>query len=188
MNVLYIGPDNPLTISVPGVPSEKVNPSASGCGVVLKPDASAGKGHYIATVTSSGEVKISVNAEINGKQQSMGQPYTFRVKKVPTPVATANGTYHSGSINKDILAASNIIPMMEGFDFKLYYVVTGFKMSVIQKGKDAILDRPSDSNQPSEQMRSLIRSLHPGDKVIFDFIKAKMTSGTDLSPRSLEPL
>ncbi len=188
MNVLYIGPDNPITISVPGVPSEKVKPSASGCGVVLKPSPTAGKGHYIATVTSSGEVKVAVTAEINGKEQAMGQPYTFRVKKVPTPVATANGTYHSGPINKDILSVSNIIPVMEGFDFKLYYAVTGFKMTVVQKGKDPIMDLSSDNSQLTDKMRNAIKSLHPGDKVYIEYIKARMTSGTDLGPRSLEPL
>lgn len=188
MNVLYIGPDNPITISVPGVPSDKVKPTATGCGVVLKPDVQAGKGHYLATVNSSGEVKVSVVAEINGKPQTMGQPYTFRVKKVPNPVATANGNYRSGPINKDILAASNIIPLMENFDFKLYYTVTGFKMTVIQKGKDPILDIPSDNNQLSEKMRSLIKGLRPGDKVYFEGIKARMTSGTDLTPRTLESL
>jgi len=189
MNVLYIGPENPITISVPGVPSEKVKPAATGCGVVLTPDVKAGKGHYLATVNSSGEVKIAVTAEINGKPQPMGQPYTFRVKKVPNPIATANGTYRSGPINKDILSASSLIPLMENFDFKLFYQITGFKMSVIQKGgKDPILDIPSENNQLSDKMKSLIKALRPGDKVYFESIKARMTTGTDPGVRSLEAL
>jgi len=188
MNVLYVGPDNPLTISVPGVPSEKVKPSPTGCGIVLKDNPAAGKGHYFATVNTTGEVLITVNAEINGRMQTMGQPYKFRVKRVPPPIATVNKTYQSGPINKDILAASNIIPVMENFDFNLFYVVTAFKMTVIPHGKDPILDMPSENSQLTDRMRSLIKTLHPGDRVFIDGIKAKMTTGTYQIPVPLQPM
>lgn len=36
MNVIYIGIDNPVSISVPGVPNDKVSVSTEGGGLSLK--------------------------------------------------------------------------------------------------------------------------------------------------------
>jgi hypothetical protein len=188
MNVMYVGPDNPLKVCVGDFPANKVKVTAAGCGVSIKEDARSGPGNYIATVNSSGEVNVFVNVEKNGKLQELGAPYTFRVKKIPNPQATLNGMYHGGPVSKEILSSSNVIPVMENFDFKLYYVITGFKMSIYGAGKEPVLDLPSDGNQFSEKMRSTIRSLRTGDKVFIDMIKVRMTCGTDMGLRNLEPL
>jgi gliding motility-associated protein GldM len=49
MNVLYIGVDNPISVSVPGVAPENVRPTLSGGS--LTPDSKAGKGNYIAKIS-----------------------------------------------------------------------------------------------------------------------------------------
>src|SRR5690606_22710382 len=57
MNVLYIGVDNPISVSAPGIPKESL--SVSGEGVTVS--GSAGK--YVAHVTQPGTASIHVSAK-----------------------------------------------------------------------------------------------------------------------------
>lgn len=174
MNVIYIGVDNPLSISVPGVPNEKVSFSAKG--VTLTPDNAAGKGHYLAKATAPGEATIDVVAQQGEKKIPMGS-FKFRLKRIPDPVAKIGGK-KEGSIPKAQLAAqSAIIPVMEGFDFNLFSKVKQFKMSRYGKGRDPI-EKSSDSNTLTGDMKQIIEQSRPGDKILFEYIKATMPDGT----------
>ena len=185
MNVLYIGVDNPMAISVPGVSSDKVKVNATGSGLSLRPNPTAGAGHYMATVTTVGRSTIGVSAEIAGKVIPMGS-FEYRVKKVPDPVATIAGT-KGGTLNKNILAAGTLIPQLENFDFELFFKITGFKLTIAQKGKD-ILEFETIGNQLTQPMRDQLAKSRTGDKVFFEFIKAKMATGADQSTRTLSPM
>ncbi len=185
MNVLYIGVDNPMAISVPGVSSDKVKVSASGSGLSLKPNPEKGQGHYMATVTSVGKSTIAVSAEIGGKVIPMGS-FEYRVKLVPNPVATI-ASLKGGPANKNLIAAGTLIPMLENFDFELFFRITGFKMTIAGKGKDP-LEFETQGNQLTQPMRDQLAKSRPGDKVFFEYIKAKMATGADQSTRSLSPM
>ena len=81
MNMLYAGYSNPISVSVPGVPLNKIQASMSGGGT-LQP---TGPGKYIARPTKVGEnVTITVTSTNTGRPQQMGQ-FTFRVRKLPDP-------------------------------------------------------------------------------------------------------
>src|SRR5690606_9386617 len=79
MNVMYIGVDNPLSISAPGVPAESLK--LTGAGVTLN---DRGNGKYSARVSSPGEVTLNVTATVDGKSQNLGAS-KFRVKRIPKP-------------------------------------------------------------------------------------------------------
>jgi len=80
MNVLYAGYNNPLSVSVPGVPVNKVQATMSGG--TLQP---VGPGRYIARPTAVGQnVTITVTSTNTGRPQQMGQ-FTFRVRRLPDP-------------------------------------------------------------------------------------------------------
>ena len=80
MNVLYAGYNNPLSVSVPGVPVNKVQ--ATMTGGTLQP---VGPGRYIARPTAVGQnVTITVTSTNTGRAQQMGQ-FTFRVRRLPDP-------------------------------------------------------------------------------------------------------
>ena len=82
MNMLYASYNNPISISVPGVPLNKIQASMSGSGT-LQP---VGPGKYIAWPTKIGEnVTITVTSTNTGRPQQMGQ-FTFRVRKLPDPM------------------------------------------------------------------------------------------------------
>ena len=80
MNVLYAGYSNPLSVSVPGVPVNKVQ--ATMTGGTLQP---TGPGRYIARPTAVGQnVTITITSTNTGRAQQMGQ-FTFRVRRLPDP-------------------------------------------------------------------------------------------------------
>ncbi len=183
MNVLYIGVDNPMSISVPGVPNEKVFPSIAGGGGVLKRDPKRGAGKFVVTVKTQGKANINVSAELDGKKTSMGS-MEYRVKRVPDPVAKCAGK-KGGPINKATLAAQpGIVSIMENFDFELYFRVRSFKMTIVRKGRDPI-ELSSKGNRFTNQMRSIVKGSPIGTKVYIEYIRA---SGPDGTVRALSPL
>ncbi|MEO5572137.1 MAG: gliding motility protein GldM [Bacteroidia bacterium] len=183
MNVLYIGVDNPMSISVPGVANDLVSVTASGGGVSLAKDSKLGGGHYVATATTQGECTISVSAKLDNKNMPMGL-MKYRVKRVPDPVAKI-ANMKGGPINKNTLAAqSAIIPVMEGFDFELFPRITGFKITVVKRGKDPV-EMDSNSNLLTQAMKDQILSAPLGTKIYFEYIKATLP---DKTTRSLNPL
>ena len=92
MNVLYAGYSNPLSVSVPGVPVNKVQ--ATMTGGTLQP---TGPGRYIARPTAVGQnVTITVTSTNTGRAQQMGQ-FTFRVRRLPDPTPFIDMKDDSGS-------------------------------------------------------------------------------------------
>ena len=91
-NVLYAGYSNPLSVSVPGVPVNKVQ--ATMTGGTLQP---VGPGRYIARPTAVGQnVTITVTSTNTGRPQQMGQ-FTFRVRRLPDPTPYIAMKDESGS-------------------------------------------------------------------------------------------
>ena len=92
MNVLYAGYNNPLSVSVPGVPLNKVQATMSGG--TLQP---VGPGRYIARPSAVGQnVTITVTSTNTGRAQQMGQ-FTFRVRRLPDPTPYIAMKDESGS-------------------------------------------------------------------------------------------
>ena len=174
MNVFYIGVDNPVEVSVPGVPDTKVFPSTTGGCSITK----AAHGYIVKCPSGTTNTSINVTAEFSGRKQSMGAS-PFRVKPVPNPVPSIGGV-ESGPIRKEILLASPIIPQMKGFDFDLQFVVTGFTMGV-NVGGDYI-ERKSSSNQLTPEMKRLVQALNRGQRIFLDEINA---IGPDRTTRKL---
>jgi len=80
MNMLYAGYNNPISISVPGVPLNKIQATMTNGS--LTP---TGPGKYIAKPSKIGQdATITVTSTNTGHPQQMGQ-FTFRVRKLPDP-------------------------------------------------------------------------------------------------------
>ena len=112
MNVLYAGYNNPISISVPGVPLNKI--SASMTNGTLQP---VGPGRYIARPSKVGQdVTFTVTSTNTGRPQQMGQ-FSFRVRKLPDPtpyisMKDEHGNpmrYKGGGLAKGQLVAADAI-------------------------------------------------------------------------------
>jgi len=175
MNVLYIGVDNPMEISVPGFRDDQVSASCSG-GSLFK----SGKGGWIAKVTKVGKCNISVSAKDDkGGSRSMGSK-EFRVKIVPDPVPMVAGK-KGGLIAGALLAAqSGVAATLVNFDFDLKFNVLSFNVSANIGGFTQ--DAPSTSSYFTPQQLNLIKKVGKGKKVYIENVRAK---GPDGIPRSL---
>ena len=124
MNVVYRGVDNPITVSMPGVPENKVNASAPG---LVKVSGSK----YNLKPTTGQEVKISVTGEIDGDRFSSDA--VFRIKSLPRPTGTIRGQIPDGkpvAISKAALTRSPVGAEFENFDFDIKAVVKRFSLRV----------------------------------------------------------
>ena len=80
MNMLYAGYNNPVSVSVPGVPVNKIQVSMTGG--TLTP---TGPGRYIARPAKVGQDAVfTVTSTNTGRPQQMGQ-FKFRVRRLPDP-------------------------------------------------------------------------------------------------------
>jgi gliding motility-associated protein GldM len=180
MNVLYVGVDNPISVSVPGVAPENVRPSLSGGS--LKPDSKAGKGNYIATVKGGKKATVSVSAELGGSMRPMGK-FDFRVKRVPDPEAFCAGQT-DGLISKNKLAAAGaVIPKMKNFDFDLIFRVTSFEVTMNVGGD--LITSSATGNRFTAEITNRIKKLKSSSRVYIENIKAV---GPDGIPRKLKPI
>ena len=182
MNVLYIGVENPVSISVPGVPTENLQCLLSGG--TLRPGKE--KGEFIAEVKGGSEAIVSVTAKfmVDGKAstKNMGQ-FKFRVKRVPDPVAyIANKKDGLVSAN-ELIAAGAVIPKMENFDFDLQFRITSFDLSMNMQGD--FITKSATGNRLSAEMASMLKSAKKGTKIYIEEVKAV---GPDAVPRKLAPL
>ena len=83
MNVLYAGYENPMSVSVPGIPANKVSMRIKKGSAKIR---SNGKKGYIVIPTKVGEeLKIAVTAlNDEGRTINIGE-YPFRVRQLPDP-------------------------------------------------------------------------------------------------------
>lgn len=182
MNVFYIGVDNPVSISVPGIPDASIVATISSGTLNRAPD---GDGWIVRVPTGATKATISVSAKYEGEQRSMGNA-EFRVKKVPAPVAEIAGQ-SDGVIEKNtLIAAGAIIPVMKDFDFELFFKVVSFKMTYVVGGD--LQSKRNSGNRFSDEMKNIIQNAKKGQKFYFENIQAEGPDGTtrSLNPISLE--
>ncbi len=173
MNVFYRGLPNPVEISVPGVPMEKIKPSIS-AGHTLSKEG----GEWIVKPGQGNEATITVMAEINGVNQRMGEK-KFRVKPIPDPVPVFAGKKPTDSTVplNDMTIAAGVRAEMENFDFEVDVRVKSFSMIFIRDG--AVIQRDATSNRVTDEMKVNMQRVKRGDKFYIENIIVKMPDGKD---------
>jgi len=165
MNVVYRGLQNPLTISIPGVPANLVKASAPGLRQV--------KGSsYMISPKAGDEVTISVTGKLpDGKP--IKTPKTFRVKDIPAAMGSVRGQYGTVRMPKSGLVNTPVGAGLPDFLFDLDLQVTSFKVKV--PGQLAIIVKGTKFNAAAKKALSKARR---GDMInIFD-IKAEIKNNS----------
>ncbi len=162
MNVLYAGYSNPISVSVPGVPSSKVTASMNGG--TLIPD---GEGKYIAKpVNTVKSATIKVFSSVSGREQQMAE-YTFRVRRMPDPAAyilikNAEGfteRFGGGEITRNaLLAAGSVEAAMDDGIIDVPFRVTGFETVFFDRMGNAVA-LASEGNRFSERQKETFQKL-----------------------------
>jgi len=175
MNVLYIGVTNPISVSAPGTPTNKIKVSMTGGSI------SGSGGKYNVKVSSRGTARISVSAEVApGKTQTLSTT-EFRVKRIPDPIAQFAGKTGGAMATVAIKAQNAIFAKLDNFDFDASFRVTKFSLIIAKPRADAIVLSTS-GGKLSSAMKSALNGITPGSRVIFDNIIAV---GPDGTPRQL---
>jgi gliding motility-associated protein GldM len=172
MNVLYVGVDNPIEISVPGFRDDQISANCSG-GSLSK----AGKGGWIARVTKTGKCNISVSVKDDkGGSRSMGSK-EFRMKRIPDPVPTV-AKLKGGQIAKGMLQAQQgVEATLEGFDFDLKFTIASFTVSATLDG-GFNEEATSPNNRFTPQQMAIFGKLKKGKKVYIENVKCRKPDGT----------
>ncbi len=171
MNVFYIGVDNPVSISVPGIPAENVTPAITN-GATIK----GARGKYIVNVTTPGETVISVNAKLSERENKPMGSLKFRVKRIPPPVAKVGGLV-GGPIDKaKLLVQYGVIPELENFAFNAKFAVVSFDFEYTKGADNFSKSNPSGGNM-TQEMKDVLQKLPPSSKVYFSNIKVKGPDG-----------
>ena len=178
MNVLYAGYDNPISVSVPGVPTSQISLTMAGGGT-LSPK---GEGKYIAKPTQVGsEVTFNVSAQLEGRTQQMGQ-FKFRVRKLPDPtayIAIGENQFKGGRISKqDIMEATQLHAAIDDGLLSIPFRVTGFTATFFDNMGNH-LPEISDGANFSSRQKNQIRQLSRGKPFYISNIKAIGPDGVE---------
>lgn len=170
MNVMYPGVTNPVSVSVPGIPNEKLRVSINNGTMTNR-----GGGHYDVTGLTAGTADISVTATMDdGTTRSMGK-ITYRVKPLPKPYPFCNKATPDNSrvIPGDISNATGIgCSYGSDFPFDAKGKVVSYNITVM--GQSGIVHdyTSTTTNMFNEQTMRVLRSLRKGMKVYFSEIYA----------------
>ncbi|MDO5761191.1 MAG: gliding motility protein GldM [Bacteroidales bacterium] len=165
MNMLYAGYQNPISVSVPGVPSNRITLSMTN-GALTKKDG----GNYVAVPSKVGEdVTFTVTALNEGRQQEMGK-FTFHVRKLPDPTGYLQYTdskgntsrFKGGRISKQaIIAAGGVGAAIDDGLLDIAFKVTGFETLFIDNMGNVVPEVSNSASFTPNQL-SKIRSLSRG--------------------------
>jgi gliding motility-associated protein GldM len=172
MNVLYVGVDNPLTITA-GAGSEKVNASINNGSV-----SRAGGSKYIAKPKEPGTA--DVNVIVDGK--SAGK-VSFRVKYLPPPTAMV-GNLEMGQVSAaQFKAMGGVRAVLQNSEFEALYEVLSY--TIADLGAADYNPVANNGARWAGNAASVVNSLKPGKGVYIDNIKARGPDGRTIS---LKPL
>ena len=188
MNVLYAGIDNPISISVPGIPTQQVNASMTNGSLSRNGDL------WIAKPSNVGsDAVITVTATIDGRSQTVNTT-TFRVRKLPNPTpfisykdASGNADKYSGGkpFSKALLLqAPGIGAAIDDGLLNISFSVLSFETVFFDSMGNA-MPEVSDGNNFSARQKEQIKRLSRGKRFYISRIKAK---GPDGITRDLSPL
>ena len=190
MNVLYAGYSNPISVSVPGVPLNKI--TASMTGGTLQP---VGMGKYIARPAKVGQnVTITVSSINTGRSQQMGQ-FTFQVRKLPDPTAYiamkdekgVPSRYRGGGISKaSLMSIDGIGAAIDDGILDIAFRVLGFETVFFDNMGNAV-PMVSDGAHFSARQKDTFRKLSRNKRFYISRITAVGPDGIERKlPSSME--
>ena len=179
MKVVYRGLPNDLSISIPGIPNNKLSVRATNGNVRRK----GSKFEAIPDGDKVGErMRIFVSGEINGATiNAPGQD--FRIKPLPPALGSIDlgerlGKKDSGEIQREYVPAGKIAAKFpDDFDYNLNVNVTNFKIKV---GSRAAIPINSNRINDSRVIRSYLDNASRGDIVFVYDIEAQVKTETQV--------
>jgi len=175
MNVVYRGVANPMSISIPGIPNNKVRASApgltavNGSSYVMNPE----QGRTV-TIIASGTLPDG---------QPVSSKSEFRIKDIPSPEGTVSKQTGSVQLPKANIEIATIGAALSDFDFDLNLAVSGFIFKV--PGQPAI---KVNGNKLNDQAKSALKRAKRGDVVQILDIETYITNNKSYKLKKTAPV
>jgi len=178
MNVLYIGVDNPVSVSAPGIAKTDLRVS------ITNGSLSGSGEHWTAKVTAPGTATVNVSGEISkGKTVVLGSTL-FRVKRIPDPKPQFAGKSGGTVATANLKAQDVVFAKLEDFVFDAQFKVTRFTLIIVKPRQDP-LTFTGTGNELTAEMHRAMSTIAPGSRVVFENIIAV---GPDGMQRGLDPI
>lgn len=172
MMVMYRDIKNPITVSVPGIPSEDLIISVEG-GTYTKDN---GAGNYFVEPNNNAKtvvVKVSGKTD-EGKVIVLGAQ-EFRLKSVPDPVISIGGITGGKHEKEELAIAGRLSAKLKDFDFQGYeYTVESYTVLTIRNN---IIKAENVGASFSREVKEMISNTRSGQTVIFQDIIVKTPKG-----------
>ncbi len=178
MNVVYIGLDNPISVSVPGFAANKVDVRCDG-GKLSKVGSG---GEYMLTVDGSVR-EVTITAGVEGKTMGFAK---YRVRQIPKPMPQLGSIEQSGSVSMGQLKSSNfVLTVLKDFAFEgVKFTPISWNLVYAPKNGGARVEN-GNGETLSAGAKSILMNARPGDRIILMNIKAKGPAGAVPIPASL---
>lgn len=175
MNVVYIGVDNPMTISFAGVTDNNVTAAAPG----LTKSSAAGK-YVWRPQGGSTEATVSVSGKLPDGT-SVSDKKTFRIKTIPAPATSLRGIVGGSKGSKENLTNSPINVVFNDFDFEVKTTVIQFEVKA--PGSSTIV---CQGNRFNAAAIAAINKSPNGGNVIISNVKTRI-EGTNVPIKDSTP-
>ncbi len=175
MNVVYRGVSNPMTISIPGIPDNKVSASAPGL-------SKASGSKYAMNPGTGRSVTISASGTLPDGQRVSSQS-EFRIKDIPRPSGTVRGEFGEVKMPRTNLEISTVGAILEDFDFDLNLAISGFKFKV--PGQPTV---QVNGNKLDSRAKSALQRAKRGEAVQFFDIEAYITNNRSYKLKKVSPV
>lgn len=183
MNMLYAGYQNPISVSVPGIPINKVSLSMTGGSLTKK-----GDGQYVAVPSQpGGTVIFTVTAQNEGRQQEMGK-FQFNVRKLPDPLAYIEVGDGKGGTDRykggrpiaktTLLASKGVSAAIDDGLLDIAFRVTGFEAVFSDNMGNSVVER-SAGTAFSDRQRDMFRRLGRGKRFMITRVHAVGPDGIE---------
>jgi gliding motility-associated protein GldM len=163
MNVLYIGVDNPVTLSATGAGSEKLSATITGATGSITRVSGGSFNVRVNNVSDDCWINVFADGKLAGKAK-------FRTRTIPKPIAVV-GSYESGaSVPAGAFKAqAGVGAGIKDFPFELQYKVVSFTLSA-DNADGYIDDAACQGNTWSSEARRILQGLQAGRTVTVDEI------------------
>jgi gliding motility-associated protein GldM len=184
LNVVYIGLDNPISVSVPGYSANDIKVTSNGATLVPGPT----QGTYLVKVDPSAGREINITASVRDDQGRLKEMGTqkYRVRKVPSPVPALGSVDASGTISAGQLAATQYVftPLKDFIYQGVQYATAEYTILYMPKGQSA---RPYKGygSAITPELRNVFRNARSGDRVFLVQVRADGPDGRKTLPGSL---
>lgn len=192
MNVLYAGYDNPISISVPGVPNQKIQATISNGNGTLK---STADGFVARPATVGKDAVITVSANLEGRNQVMGE-YAFRVRQLPDPTPFLEYKDEKGTVKRYrggtgfakslLMGTDGIVAAIDDGLLNINFKVLSFETVFFDNMGNAVPE-VSTGSAFSTRQKDLFRRLSRGKRFYISRVRAVGPDGIErVLPTTLE--